>query len=105
MIRKEDARCCNAARDTENRLPIGFCGPNCERRIERDLVLAARRPPPKPEPKPRPVKRRPVARVQRPPKSAPKPAPPKRPARPATCNYRGCVREVVDRGWCARHRP
>lgn len=29
---KEDAECCASKRDDLGRLPIGFCGPDCERR-------------------------------------------------------------------------
>lgn len=30
--RKEHAPCCTALRDQLGRLPIGFCGPRCQRR-------------------------------------------------------------------------
>lgn len=30
--RKEDAACCVALMDDHGRLPIGYCGPDCERR-------------------------------------------------------------------------
>lgn len=29
---KDEAECCNAKRDALGRLPIGYCGPECERR-------------------------------------------------------------------------
>lgn len=31
-MRKEDAPCCRAKRDYLGRLPIGYCGPRCQRR-------------------------------------------------------------------------
>lgn len=40
MTRKEDAACCVARRLPDGRLPIGYCGPDCIRRVERDLRLA-----------------------------------------------------------------
>jgi hypothetical protein len=33
-LRKDIAPCCNAKRDSLGRLPIGYCGPECERRPE-----------------------------------------------------------------------
>lgn len=35
LLRKEDAACCQSRRDADGRLPLGFCGPNCERRAPR----------------------------------------------------------------------
>lgn len=37
-LTKEDADCCQtvASRDPLGRPPIGFCGPDCERRADRD---------------------------------------------------------------------
>lgn len=32
ILTKEQAACCNAKRDHLGRLPIGYCGPDCERR-------------------------------------------------------------------------
>lgn len=32
--RKNNAECCRAKIDSDGRLPIGFCGPNCLRRPE-----------------------------------------------------------------------
>jgi hypothetical protein len=29
---KDTAHCCTSKRDSLNRLPIGYCGPECERR-------------------------------------------------------------------------
>lgn len=40
MTRKENAKCCMAQRDGQGRLPVGYCGPDCLRRVERDLRLA-----------------------------------------------------------------
>lgn len=37
MTHKEDAACCISRRDDQGRLPIGFCGPDCIRRPERDV--------------------------------------------------------------------
>jgi hypothetical protein len=34
-LTKEDYPCCLANRDADGRLPIGWCGPDCLRRIER----------------------------------------------------------------------
>lgn len=36
---KENAPCCVSRRDSEGRLPIGFCGPNCLRRPRRWAAL------------------------------------------------------------------
>lgn len=33
---KEQRACCTAHRDDQGRLPIGFCGPDCLGRTERD---------------------------------------------------------------------
>lgn len=38
VVRKEEAPCCNAKRDRDGRLPIGYCGPACVRR-EIDRIL------------------------------------------------------------------
>lgn len=40
FTRKEDAPCCVAQKDSLGRLPIGFCGPDCIRRLERDTWLS-----------------------------------------------------------------
>jgi hypothetical protein len=31
-VSKDTAHCCTSKRDSLNRLPIGYCGPECERR-------------------------------------------------------------------------
>lgn len=42
VLTKEGADCCMlaASRDELGRPPVGFCGPTCERRRERDARLA-----------------------------------------------------------------
>lgn len=43
LTRKEDAPCCEAKRDPDGRPVLGFCGPDCIRRAERDARLGIRR--------------------------------------------------------------
>lgn len=41
-ITKEEAACCMSQVDALGRPPIGFCGPGCERRADRDARLGVR---------------------------------------------------------------
>ena len=41
-ITKEEAACCMSQLDDLGRPPIGHCGPDCERRVERDARLGVR---------------------------------------------------------------
>jgi len=36
---KEQRRCCDASRDVLGRMPIGYCGPQCQGREERTRYL------------------------------------------------------------------